>query len=84
MLRELRPFAQGVVATTSSNPRARGADELAEIAAGLQFATVHAVEDPAQALDRARSLAGAEGSVLVTGSLYLLADLASREDHRIE
>jgi dihydrofolate synthase / folylpolyglutamate synthase len=84
MLRELRPHARRVVATTSSNPRARPARELAEIAAGLRFASVEAVDDPSEALDRARSLAGASGAVLVTGSLYLLADLARREDHRVE
>jgi hypothetical protein len=32
--------------------------------------------DPHRALARATELAGEEGSVLVTGSLYLLADLA--------
>jgi dihydrofolate synthase / folylpolyglutamate synthase len=84
MLRELRPHATRVVATTSSNPRARPARELAEIAAGLRFASVEAVDDPAEALHRARSLAGTSGAVLVTGSLYLLADLARREDHRVE
>jgi dihydrofolate synthase/folylpolyglutamate synthase len=84
MLRELRPFARGVVATTSSNPRARAARELAEIAAELRFGTVDAVDDPEEALDRARTLAGGSGAVLVTGSLYLLADLARREEHRVE
>jgi dihydrofolate synthase/folylpolyglutamate synthase len=84
MLRELRPYARGVVATTSSNPRARAAGELAEIAAELQFGTVDAVDDPEEALDRARMLAGTSGAVLVTGSLYLLADLARREEHRVE
>ncbi len=34
--------------------------------------------DPGEALARARELAGEDGAVLVTGSLYLLADLAVR------
>jgi len=35
------------------------------------------VPEPAQALARARELAGRDGAVLVTGSLYLLADLSA-------
>lgn len=84
MLRELRPFARRVVATTSSSPRARGAAELAEVAAEVGFPAVAAVDDPGEALERARELAGEEGAVLVTGSLYLLADLARREDDGVE
>jgi dihydrofolate synthase/folylpolyglutamate synthase len=84
MLEELRPFADRVVATTSSNPRSRPSRELAEIAAGVPFPSVEAVDDPAAALERARDLAGESAAVLVTGSLYLLADLARREEHRVE
>jgi dihydrofolate synthase/folylpolyglutamate synthase len=36
------------------------------------------VLDPEQALARARERAGSEGAVLVTGSIYLLADLVAR------
>jgi folylpolyglutamate synthase/dihydropteroate synthase len=39
---------------------------------------VEPVDDPEDALARARELAGDEGAVLVTGSLYLLADLIVR------
>ena len=42
------------------------------------FERVEAVADPGEALARARELAGDDGAVLVTGSLYLLADLAVR------
>jgi len=84
MLRALRPFATRVVATSSSSPRARPASELAAIADDLRFPSVEAVDDPAEALDRARSMAGTSGAVLVTGSLYLLADLARREEHSVE
>jgi len=35
------------------------------------------VPDPVAALARARALAGPEGALLVTGSLYLLAALMS-------
>jgi folylpolyglutamate synthase/dihydropteroate synthase len=37
---------------------------------------VSTVADPAEAVAAAREAAGEEGAVLVTGSLYLLADLA--------
>jgi hypothetical protein len=39
------------------------------------FEAVEAVPEPEGALERARALAGDDGAVLVTGSLYLLADL---------
>ena len=41
------------------------------------FGHVEAVPEPAAALARGRELAGEDGALLVTGSLYLLADLAS-------
>ena len=40
------------------------------------FTNVEAVADPARARERARDLAGPAGRVLVTGSLYVLADLS--------
>ena len=63
-----------LVATSSSNPRALPADELAR-RAQAHFAQVETVADPVAALARARALAGPDRPVLVTGSLYLLADL---------
>jgi folylpolyglutamate synthase/dihydropteroate synthase len=75
MLRELARLGDTLVATTSDNPRALGAEELAD-AARRHFRVVEAVPDPAAAVRRARAL---DRRVLVTGSLYLLADLA-RED----
>jgi len=38
--------------------------------------------DPHAALRRARALAGADGSVLATGSIYLIADLAAGPSRR--
>ena len=63
-----------LVATRSSNPRALDERELARLAQRF-FGTVEAVPEPVRALARARERAGADGAVLVTGSLYLLADL---------
>lgn len=73
MLAELARAGSHFVATSSSNARALPAEELAELARG-HFAHVEAIADPQQALARAREL----GPVLVTGSLYLLAELMRR------
>jgi dihydrofolate synthase/folylpolyglutamate synthase len=75
ILEALSEHASVLVATASSSARAVPAGLLAERAAP-HFAHVEAVADPRQALLRAHELAGA-GAVLVTGSFYLLADLAA-------
>jgi dihydrofolate synthase/folylpolyglutamate synthase len=75
MLAALSALADRLVATTSSNARARPAGELAGLARG-RFAHVEAIDDPVAARRRALELAGPDGAVLVTGSLYLLADLS--------
>jgi dihydrofolate synthase/folylpolyglutamate synthase len=75
ILRALTAIGTTVIATTSPNPRALAAQELAALASP-HFARVEAIDDPASALERARELAGPDGSVLVTGSLYLLAELS--------
>ena len=79
MLERLADAGPTLVATSSSSQRALPADELARLAHGL-FQAVEIEPDPAAALARARALAGPGGSVLVTGSLYLLADLAARPE----
>jgi dihydrofolate synthase/folylpolyglutamate synthase len=75
MLRLLRGAGPHFVATRSSSPRALRADELAELARA-HFSHVEAIDDPARALARAHELGR---HVLVTGSLYLLGDLAQAE-----
>jgi dihydrofolate synthase / folylpolyglutamate synthase len=76
MLAALSPLGDTLLATASTNPRAIPADDLAERARRF-FDQVEAVSDPAEALVVARGRAGEAGAVLVTGSLYLLADLAT-------
>jgi dihydrofolate synthase/folylpolyglutamate synthase len=76
MLRALSAVGDTLVATGSTNARALPADELAALAAP-HFARVETVPEPVAALAAARRLAGPGGAVLVTGSLYLLADLSA-------
>jgi dihydrofolate synthase/folylpolyglutamate synthase len=78
MLRGLSRAGDVLVATQSSNPRALLVSELGRRAVPY-FRRVEAIADPAAALRRARELAGPQGQVLVTGSLYLLADLSASE-----
>ena len=78
MLNEFAALAPRLIATQSSNPRALPAAELAERAAG-RFERIEVEPDPRRALRLGRSTT--DGLVVVTGSLYLLADLAnSKED----
>jgi dihydrofolate synthase/folylpolyglutamate synthase len=80
MLAALAALGDVFVATQSTNPRALAVEDLAE-AAERFFARVEVERDPAEAREQARRLAGREGAVLVTGSLYLLADLAPVRPH---
>ena len=73
LLAGLARAGRKLVATRSTNPRALPEDELAAHAEP-HFEHVEAVADPHEALARARALGS---PVLVTGSLYLLADLYS-------
>ena len=75
MLRELRRAGSCLIATRSSSERALQAEVLATYARGV-FDRVEVVEDPIQALARAHELGE---PVLVTGSLYLLGDIAQGE-----
>ena len=75
MLQDLLPLCAAVVATRTSNPRALPAATLASLTAQLGGPPAHVEPDPHTALQRAKGLAGPGGTVLATGSLYLLADL---------
>jgi len=77
MLRSLARAGDTLVATASHSARVLPADELGAHGRSY-FGRVETVADPAAALRRARELAGGERPVLVTGSLYLLADLIVR------
>ena len=75
MLEALSILGPTLVATESRNGRALPADELAALGSA-HFENVEAVPDPVAARARALELARPEDAVLVTGSLYLLADLS--------
>jgi dihydrofolate synthase / folylpolyglutamate synthase len=75
VLRELSRAGARFVATASSSARALPASDLAELARA-HFDHVEVVDDPVAAVARAHELSE---PVLVTGSLYLLGDLAQEE-----
>jgi dihydrofolate synthase/folylpolyglutamate synthase len=75
MLATLRRAGRRLVATRSSSARALPAASLADLARAY-FEHVEVVDDPVAAVARAHELGE---PVLVTGSLYLLGDLAQAE-----
>jgi dihydrofolate synthase/folylpolyglutamate synthase len=80
MLEAFSVLGDTLVATESTSGRSLGAGELAS-RAERYFGHVEAVPDPVEARRRALALAGPEGAVLVTGSLYLLSELSGPGDH---
>ena len=74
MLRRLLTVCDAIVATACTSPRALPAATLASLVGQLGGAA-HVEGEPHRALARARELAGPDGVVLATGSIYLIADL---------
>ena len=81
MLRALAPRCTALVCTAAPNPRALPPATLASLAEQLGLAA-EIVPAPRSALARARELAGPEGAVIVTGSIYLIAELVSDPGRR--
>ncbi|MEO6496425.1 MAG: cyanophycin synthetase [Solirubrobacteraceae bacterium] len=75
MLAELLPLCDQVVFCRIANPRALSPGTLASLSRQLGGPAAHTERDAHTALELARELVGAEGVVLATGSIYLLADL---------
>jgi len=69
----LFPLAGRVIATRADNPRSATPDEIREAAARTASDIEDAADMPS-ALDRARSLAGPEGVVVITGSIYIVGE----------
>jgi dihydrofolate synthase/folylpolyglutamate synthase len=83
MLSTLMPLFERIVFTRSANPRALSPATLESLSTQLEGPPSEIVPDPKAALSRARQLAGHDGAVLATGSIYLIADLvAERSDAR--
>jgi dihydrofolate synthase / folylpolyglutamate synthase len=79
MLATLLPHFDTVVFTRPVNPRSLSPATLVTLAEKLGGPPAETVPEPRAALVRARELAGTDGAVLATGSIYLIADLV-RED----
>ena len=75
MLRLLLAHTSSIVFTVSRNPRSLPAPTLASLAGQLGGPPAELAPNPAAAMARARQLAGEQGVVLATGSIYLIADL---------
>jgi dihydrofolate synthase/folylpolyglutamate synthase len=82
MLRALLGKTAGAVFTRSANPRALSPATLASLASQLGGPTSEIVPDPHAAVARAQELAGPDGTVLATGSIYLVADLLGEPGRR--
>jgi dihydrofolate synthase / folylpolyglutamate synthase len=79
MLGKLAPACETLICTRSHNPRALSPGTIKSLVNQLDGPPSEIVSDPRKALDRGRSLAGASGLVLATGSIYLVADLLAGE-----
>jgi len=69
----LFPLAERVIATRADNPRSATADEIRQAAERVS-ADIEESADVASALERAQKLAGREGVIVVTGSIYVVGE----------
>ena len=79
MLAVLLGSLDRLVLTCSANPRALSPGTLASLVRQLHGPEPETVAEPRRALDRARELAGPDGAVVATGSIYLVRDLVCHE-----
>jgi dihydrofolate synthase / folylpolyglutamate synthase len=82
MLRELVGLSAGAVFTASQNPRALSPATLASLWSQLGGPAGEIEPRPHEAVRRARELAGPDGAVVATGSIYLVADLLAEPGAR--
>ncbi len=69
----LFPLAEHVIVTQAENPRSATAQEIREAAARVSV-EIEEAGDVNVALERARELSGADGVVVITGSIYLVGE----------
>jgi dihydrofolate synthase / folylpolyglutamate synthase len=82
MLRALLPRLSAAVFTRAPSPRALPPATLADLASKVGGIRSEIEIDPRRAVERARELAGESGTVLATGSIYLVAELLSAPGQR--
>ena len=82
MLAALLPRCSSVVFTASASPRTLSPATLQSLSAQLGGPETRVEPDPARAVALAREMAGEDGAVLVTGSIYLVADLLAPAGER--
>lgn len=81
MLRAMLPRCRTFVCTAAPSPRALSPATLASLVEQLG-AAAEIVPAPRAAVARAQELAGPEGAVIATGSIYLIAELVSAPGQR--
>jgi dihydrofolate synthase / folylpolyglutamate synthase len=69
----LFPLAERVIATHAENPRAATPQEIAQFGAHTQ-AEILQEDTVRSALERARLLAGSQGVIVITGSIYIVGE----------
>jgi dihydrofolate synthase/folylpolyglutamate synthase len=79
MLRAILPLADAAVFTRSANPRSLPPATLEGLSRQLGGPPAECVADPRAAVEWARELAGPDGAVIATGSIYLIADLVRQD-----
>ena len=79
----LFPLADRVIATHVDNPRAATPEEIREAASRLSVEIDNAPDVPS-ALAQARTAAGTNGLVVVTGSIYIVGEAMRALAARIE
>jgi dihydrofolate synthase / folylpolyglutamate synthase len=78
----LFPLGEAVVATVADNPRSASAEEIRD-AASRTGAEIVSSRDVESALDSARRLAGTDGVVVVTGSIYVVGEAMRALKNRV-
>jgi dihydrofolate synthase / folylpolyglutamate synthase len=78
----LFPVAERVIATQADNPRSATGEEIRQ-AATRTSTEVEVTPSVASALDRARTVAGPRGVVVVTGSIYIVGEAMRRLGVRV-
>jgi len=69
----LFPLAERVIVTSADNPRSATAEEIREAAARTQ-SEMESRPDVASAVAHARELTGADGILVITGSIYIVGE----------